>query len=111
VFGKWEDAIAKKLAGEQKYLIRKREKDSHGDSSWYYTIGPRMEVEGDLHTREAFVSELYNREVDPEKIRELETERMSKEEREKLDKQKNDANEGEGGESVGRRRRRNAKFD
>ena len=82
VFGKWEDVI-KKICTEQKYLIRKKEKDAHGDPIITYTPGPRIKVEADLYANEAFVSKIYGRAVDPEKLKELATERGEGEEKEK----------------------------
>ncbi len=75
VFGKWKDAVQKKLAQEQRYVNRKKEKDQHGDSVYYYTPGPRMMIDYSLHAAEALVSEVYGRAVNPDKIKELEMER------------------------------------
>ena len=75
VFGKWQDVISKKLASEQRYLTRKKEKDAHGDEIIFYSAGPRLEVEWPLEPTEAFVSDIYGREVDPERIKEKKTER------------------------------------
>ncbi len=75
VFGNWKDVIKKRLATEQRYLTRKKQKDQSGDTMYVYSLGPRAKVDFTLHATEAFVSEVYGREVNPDKIKELEMER------------------------------------
>lgn len=75
VFGKWEDVIDRKICVEQRYFVQKKSKDDHGDLTIHYEAGPRLAVEASLEKTEAFVSAVYGRQVDPDRIKELQTER------------------------------------
>jgi hypothetical protein len=75
VFGKWKEVIIKKLATEQRYLTRKKQKDQSGDTMYFFSVGPRAKTAFDLRSTEAIVSEVYGRAVNPDKIKELEMER------------------------------------
>lgn len=75
VFGKWQDVIVKKITTEQKYLIRKKEKNAQGDVTFYYSLGPRAKVETDIRKAESFVSSIYGRPLNEDRLREKMVER------------------------------------